>query len=83
MLVKVSKFKSAASATVIRPAGSFTRVSIVREISNSSTLQDADNSDGEDADLGMGGAGAGGGGGGAGDDNGGYSTSLGSGKGNP
>ena len=78
MNVKVSKFKSAASATVIKPAGSFTRVSIVREISNSSTLQDADNSDGEDTDLG----GAGGGSGGE-DDNGGYSVSLGSGKGNP
>lgn len=79
MIVKVSKFKSAASATVIKPTGTFTRVSIVREISNSSTLQDADNSDGEDTDLGgAGGAGAGAGGG---DDNGGYSVSLGSGKG--
>ena len=86
MLMKVSKFKSAANATVIKPAGTFTRVSIVREISNSSTLQDADNSDGEDTDIGMGGgAGAGGSGTGTGtgDDNGGYSTSLGSEKGNP
>ena len=82
MIVKVSKFKSAASATVIKPTGTFTRVSIVREISNSSTLQDADNSDGEDTDLGGAGGGTGTGAGG-GDDNGGYSVSLGSGKGNP
>ena len=77
MRIKVSKFKSAASATVIKPAGAFTRVTIVREISNSSALQDADNSDGEETDLGMGAGGGGGGSGtGTGDDNGGYSTSL-------
>ena len=69
MNVKVSKFKSAASATVIKPAGTFTRVSIVREISNSSTLQDADNSDGDGEDTDFGWAGGGGTGAGSGDDN--------------
>jgi hypothetical protein len=76
--MKVSKFKSAASATVLKPAGTFTRVSIVRAVSHSSSQLDADNSDGDGED-----AGGGTGGAGDGDENGGYSTSLGSGKEDP
>lgn len=79
-MTKVSKFKSAASATVLKPAGTFTRVSIVRAVSHSSSQLDADNSDGDgDGED----AGGGTGGGGAGDENGGYSTSIGSGKEDP
>lgn len=77
--MKVSKFKSAASATVLKPAGTFTRVSIVRAVSHSSSQLDADNSDGDGEDAG----GGTGGGAGDGDENGGYSTSIGSGKEGP
>jgi hypothetical protein len=79
-LLQVSKFKSAASATVLKPAGTFTRVSIVRAVSHSSSQLDADNSDGDGEDAG---GGTGPGGAGDGEENGGYSTSLGSGKEDP
>ena len=73
---QVNKFKSAAKATVLKPAGTFTRVTVVREVSSGGQNQpDADNSDDEQAGDG---AGAG-----AGDDNGGYKSNVNSGQDSP
>jgi hypothetical protein len=72
-LNQVNKFKSAAKATVLKPAGTFTRVTLVREVSSGLNQPDADNSDDEQAGDGTGGE----------DDNGGYKSNVNSGQDSP